>query len=260
MKKCIAILLLLCLLLTGCEADISMQHTQRSRQSKETAPTETTVLTEPETTLPPHSEFYLEGYSVEDVIAYFNEVCLDTEWAGDGDATVVQKWMSTIYYYVYGAPTQEDLMLLEDFTGELNELIGFPTLQQTQHWGDANLNIYFGDSEQMEYLFGDNAANNDGAVQFWYDGDNHIYNANICVRTDLDQHTRNSVIMEELYNGLGPVQDTSLRQDSLIYSAYSTPQEMTDMDRLILKLLYHPDIKCGMNAQECEEVIRQLYY
>ena len=71
---------------------------------------------------------------------------------------------------------------------------------------------------------------------------------------------RNSVILEEIYNGLGPVQDTDLRPDSLIYSAYSTPQELTEIDELILKLLYHPDMVCGMNAQECEAVIRQLYY
>ena len=32
------------------------------------------------------------------------------------------------------------------------------------------------------------------------------------------------------------------------------------VDWLILKLLYHPDIKCGMNAQQCEEIIRKLYY
>jgi hypothetical protein len=29
------------------------------------------------------------------------------------------------------------------------------------------------------------------------------------------------VILEEVYNGLGPVQDTALRPDSLIYSDFS---------------------------------------
>ena len=77
---------------------------------------------------------------------------------------------------------------------------------------------------------------------------------------DLDQEVRNSVILEEIFNGLGPVQDTDLREDSIAYSGYSIPQELTEIDELILKLLYHPDIVCGMNAQECEAVIRQLYY
>jgi hypothetical protein len=59
---------------------------------------------------------------------------------------------------------------------------------------------------------------------------------------------------------LGPIQDTGLRPDSIIYQEYSEPQELTEVDELILKLLYHPDILPGMNAAQCEEVIRRLYY
>ena len=63
-----------------------------------------------------------------------------------------------------------------------------------------------------------------------------------------------------IYNGLGPVQDTDLRGDRLIYSGYTTPQEPTRMDMLIMELLYHPSLRCGMNSAECAEVIRLLYY
>ena len=68
------------------------------------------------------------------------------------------------------------------------------------------------------------------------------------------------MILEEIYNGLGPVQDTSLRSDSIIYAGYSTPQSLTAMDELLLRLLYRPELVCGMDAQQCEAVIRQLYY
>ena len=112
----------------------------------------------------------------------------------------------------------------------------------------------------MINLLGDNFYNCDGGVTFWYDGYNQIYNATICYRTDLNQHLRNSVILEEIYNGLGPVQDTNLRPDSIIYAEFTQPQALTEVDELILKLLYHPDMKCGMNAAQCEAVIRQLYY
>jgi hypothetical protein len=108
-------------------------------------------------------------------------------------------------------------------------------------------------------LMGENYYGMDGAVTFWYLYD-EIYDAIICYRTDLDQYLRNSVILEEIYNGLGPIQDTSLRSDSIIYSEFSQPQELTDIDELLLKLLYHPDILPGMNAQQCEQVIRALYY
>ena len=79
-------------------------------------------------------------------------------------------------------------------------------------------------------------------------------------RTDLAQEIRNSVILEEIYNGLGPINDTQLRRDSVIYSEYSIPQSLSQIDEVILKLLYHPKMQCGMSAAACEEVIRQLYY
>ena len=56
------------------------------------------------------------------------------------------------------------------------------------------------------------------------------------------------------------MQDTSLRTDSIIYAGYSEPQELTEIDKLLLTLLYHPKIECGMDADACEAIIRELYY
>ena len=121
------------------------------------------------------------------------------------------------------------------------------------------MRIYFCTQDEMGNRMGDNFRNLDGGVTFWYNND-RIYDCIICYRTDLDQQVRNSVIIEEIYNGLGPIQDTDLRPDSIIYSGYSIPQSMTKIDELLLKLLYHPDMQCGMNAEECAAVIRRLYY
>ena len=112
----------------------------------------------------------------------------------------------------------------------------------------------------MTTILGDNFADKDGGVIFWYNGADQIYQATICYVTEIGQYTRNSVILEEIYNGLGPIQDTDLRQESIIYSGFSEPQTLHPIDELLLKLLYHPDMKCGMTAEECEAVIRQLYY
>jgi hypothetical protein len=67
------------------------------------------------------------------------------------------------------------------------------------------------------------------------------------------------VLLEELYNGLGPVQDTALRPDSIIYAEYSTPQRLSDVDELLLRLLYHPTLQPGMDRAACSEAIQQLY-
>lgn len=224
-----------------------------------TLPPETAMPTEPVETQPEHSEFYIPGLSVDDVILYFNEVCLDAEFVNSGDASVVQKWVMPIRFLVQGSPTEEDLTMLSNFAAWLNTVEGFPGISETQEYVDANLHIHFCDQEELLLIMGDQFTGMDGSVTFWYEND-EIYDATICCRTDLDQKLRNSVILEEIYNGLGPIQDTSLRPDSIIYSAFTQPQELTEIDELILKLLYHPEIRCGMTASECEAVIRNLYY
>ena len=253
------LLILLCLLLlTGCAAgepaptDAAPGNTEFPTAIPTAAPTEAP-------TLPPHSELYVPGVEVEDVIAYFNEVCLNAEFVNSGDPSYLQRWNAPITYRVYGEPTEEDLKKIEAFSLWLNTRFGFPGIYEAGQGEYANLQIHFCDQQTMMDLLGDNFAGMDGGVTFWYEND-VIYDAIICIRTDLDQHLRNSVILEELYNGLGPVQDTELRPDSIIYAGFSEPQDLTQIDRLILELLYHPDLRCGMNAEECEAVIRDLYY
>lgn len=220
----------------------------------------TVPSTEPPTDpLPEHSDLYIPGVSVEDVILYFNEVCLDAEFVNNGNPNVLQKWGEPITYIIYGEYTAEDLATLKGFMDWLNTIEGFPGIQETTVSALSDMDIHFCTQSELLNILGDNFYGNDGGVTFWYNND-IIYDAIICYRTDLDQTVRNSVILEEIYNGLGPVQDTDLRKDSIIFSGYSAPQELTEIDELIIKLLYHPDMRCGMNADACEAVIRQLYY
>lgn len=257
-------------LLIACKPiDLSHQpsHSPETEQSATTqtntpepTETETAEPTETKTKEPAHSPLYIADVSVEDVICYFNEVCLDSEFINSGDPSFVQKWTAPIYYMLEGAYTQEDIATIQSFESFLNGIEGFPGISETDDPADMNLRICFGDRQKMLSLLGPNFSNMDGGITFWYSGTNEIYNAIICYRTDIDQQLRNSVILEEIYNGLGPIQDTALRPDSVIYQSFSQPQWLSDVDVLILQLLYHPEIKTGMNAQQCEQVIRRLYY
>ena len=206
-----------------------------------------------------HSALYLEGVSQEDMVNYFNEVCLDAEYVNAGNPSVLQRWEEPIAYSIIGNPTPEDIAVLEEFCQWLNTLEGFPGIGASGNDETANMRIHFVSEEEFMALMGSNFANSDGGVTFWYEND-MIYDAQIGIRTDLDQHLRNSVILEEIYNSLGPAQDTDLRPDSIIYAAFSEPQTLSAVDRVILQLLYHPAMRCGMNADACREVISALYY
>lgn len=250
MKHIIALLIMLSVL-CGCSPSEGIELVKETSTPVVTA----TPVPTPEPT--PNMPFHIDGVSVEYVITYFNEVCLDAEFVNSGNPSKVQKWSDPIYYRIHGEYTQEDMQVFDSFVAYLNGIEGFPGMYEAgEHY--AALNIHFCDYDTLIDLMGGSFYGMDGGVTFWYEND-AIYDEIICIRTDLEQSVRNSVILEEIYNGLGPVQDTSLRDDSIIYSGYSTPQQLTEMDRLIIELLYHPEIRCGMSAAECEGVIRRLY-
>jgi hypothetical protein len=240
MKRTIALLFALVFLLSAC-APAPQQGT---------APTESPTI--------PTEQGSPSSLTADDLIRYFNEVCLDAEFTNQGDVTLLQKWAQPIVYRIHGEPTDDDLQVLTDFCQWLNTLEGFPGISPAKEDELDNMTIFFCTQQDFLGILGDKFAGMDGGVTIWFDN-NQINRATICYRTDLDQHVRNSVILEELYNSLGPMQDTALRPDSIIFSGYSTPQALTPIDQRILQLLYHPSLTCGMDAAQCEAAIRQLW-
>ena len=98
MKRILAILALLCLLLTGCAApqpEIPDDPAPDVEQDPDPIPP-----VDPE-----HSSLYLPDNAVEDVILYFNEVCLDAEVNNGGNphhaAEVDQSYLLSPFRRLY---------------------------------------------------------------------------------------------------------------------------------------------------------------
>ena len=194
---------------------------------------------------------------------YFDEVVSDMEYTdGDGDVSLVQKWTSPIRYYIYGTPTLEDIAVLNTLFYQLNQIPGFPGISETTISDAANLTLNFLDSEEFYESFSEVTKGEEafGAAQFWYFNlTNEIHTAQIGYRTDIDQYSRNSVLLEEIVNVLG-ISDSLTRTDSIVYQYSNSNMELSDVDWLIIKLLYNPAITCGMNASDYASTIATLYY
>lgn len=255
-KSCRGLLLALLLILPGCGRDPAVPAAESTAvtEATETIAIETASVTEPI-----HSPLYLPGVTTEDVIGYFHEVCLDAEFVNSGDPTRLQRWETPILYRWEGE-TPEDRQVLDAFAAWLNGVEGFPGIREARTDEAANLRIFFREDGEYLAMMGENFSGTDGGVTFWYDAHDRIYDGIIGCRSELTSDLRRSVILEEVYNGLGPVHDTAIRPDSIIYAEFSTPQGLSPVDELILKLLYHPDMQCGMDQTQCDEIIRKLYY
>lgn len=268
MKKFLFILLALVLLLSACapmQEDALPTESGTSTTESTTEPTTPTHTepTVPTVTEPLHSELYLPQYDQAQMLTFFNEVVLDMEYThGPGDASLVQKWVTPIYYTIYGDPTQEDQRVLEDLFAQLNAMPGFSGIYPAQSIDEQNLSLGFYNQQEFQNLFSDVIGGEDayGATQFWYyTATNEIHTARIGYRTDIDQVTRNSILIEEIVNTLG-ISDTVLRQDSIVYQYSNDNLALSDVDWVILKILYDPAIQCGMDRTQCAEILHRLYY
>ena len=177
MKRIILLILCLCLTLSFCgcgrqtieNVPTEPETTAPAITEPETTEPEITEpeTTEPETTEPEHSPLYIPDVSVEDVITWFNEVCLDSEFVSGGDPSLVQKWDVPIVYMLHGETTEEDLAALDRFTRWLNTVEGFPGIFQTDDPLNANLHIHFTDTQGLTNIMGPGYVGLDGAVTFW---------------------------------------------------------------------------------------------
>lgn len=247
-------LCLIAILLSGCGAGAEPT----------TVPATTVpVTTVPATTAPVHSALYLPEYTVEQIIEYFNEVVLAMEYSdGTGDSSLVRKWCAPIRYRIAGEPTEEDLAVLEAFFVQLNAVPGFPGMYPAPEDEFSEVTLSFLDEDSFSDAFFDLLGGESafGAVQFWYYTDTcELYTADIGYRTDVDQAARDSILVEEIVNMLG-ISDTELREDSIVYQYSDDNLTLSDVDWVILKLLYDPAIRPAMTQEECEAVIRELYY
>ena len=206
-----------------------------------------------------HSELYLSDCSKQQMFDYFGEIVFNSEY-GTGTGTSVKKWNVPIRYRIYGNATEKDLEVLTDLFAQLNSIEGFPGICAVDD--EENLIISFLDAKDFNASFSDviNGEDAYGATEFWYYNDtNEIHTARIGYRTDVDQTVRVSILIEEIVNMLG-VSDTEMREDSIVYQYSNDNTDLSDVDWVILKLLYHPQIKCGMDADGCNDILEKLYY
>ena len=260
MKK--FLILLLVVALCGCAAPAQPSTTTPTTVPETTVP-ETTAAPTTAPTEPLHSSLYREGLDIELVLTYFQEVCNQLEYTdGTSDPALTKKWLTPLVYRIYGEPTTEDLSVLADLCEQLNAVPGFPGIREAQEDEAENLTLNFLDPESFRAQFSECVQGEDawGACQFWfYNATYEIHTASIGYRTDIPQTDRNSIILEEIVNTLG-ISDSGRRSDSIVYQDSNDNLQLSEIDWLLLELLYHPDIDCAMDAEMCEKVIRDLYY
>ena len=206
-------------------------------------PTATPTPTEVPLTPTPPIDAGKYGYSVQEVLDYYVEIGMSSEFSNGNRIDYVRKWDRTVLVFVDGSPTAEDLNLMYRLFDALNEVDGFPGIRTCSDKDEATLIIRFlGTDKFYPYVMaaiGD--PNSDGYSLIWF-SDGIITRGEIGILTTLTQVNRNHVILEEIVQALGQQNDSYRYPDSLFYQGYNEPQWPSDMDWLVFRFLYRPEM------------------
>ncbi len=204
----------------------------------------------------------LTSYEKE-ALDYFTEVALTSEYGGESREGIVVRWERPIRIRVTGGYTPEDLQIVRDHVALLNSLEGVPRitlLTENEGAGSENVWIRFLTQQEMNDWNGVEEIAW-GFVTIWWLPDYQIDRAEIGIVTDEQtQEQRHHAILEELTQFLGLMNDSPRYEDSIFQIAYSEVTCLSAMDRLLVELLYCPQLHSGMEGDAiykgCEEWLR----
>lgn len=183
-------------------------------------------------------------------------VAFSPEYGDERDSII--RWQQPIYIYAGGVPTREDLKKLDAFIMEIALRVpGMPNIYRTESEYKANITMYFVNENEMGDYVSGYEKGNIGMVTYWYT-DEEIYRAEIAISADTtDQSTRNHLIMEEFINGIGLGNDHDMYEDSIIYQYSNTAQKLSEVDWLMLNMIYSPEVEHGMSSNDAYNALLQ---
>jgi hypothetical protein len=195
-----------------------------------------------------------KGYTQEQ-IDYFIEVALGSEF-GDADPTL-KKWAGDVRIKVFGSPTQEDLKTLRSVINEINSLAKGVTLKIDNN--NPHVKLYFVPESKFRQYEKNYSPTNLGFFWNYWNAKNIISSSNIMISTNqVTQTERSHLIREELTQSLGLMKDSYRYKDSIFYQGWTSTTKYAEIDKILIEILYRPEIRPGMTKTQVLQVLRTL--
>lgn len=207
----------------------------------------------------------LSSYETE-LISYFKEIALNAEF-GESPKTII-KWDSKMSLYVLkNKECKEQVDKIEEVIGIINSIVegsGFE-IEITKNKSESNAILFLGNKSDMEKgypLFFDGVSSNlAGLVDIEYDTQNFtIKQAKIFIDTNEPLDVQLSTIVEELTQSIGLPADSKRYSNSIFYEdqIYKLNKEYSQIDKDIIKLLYHSKMQPGLNTFQVDNVFKRI--
>ena len=199
-----------------------------------------------------------EGYTAEEIYAYFCETAFESEYGGERG--FICKWAQPVAYFLKGEFGDGETAVLDDLCRQLNEIPGFPGIRRTEEEEEANLTVHFVMQNELSAVFGDEAAASSGMSRFYYlRSRGEILRAEAGIATNIiPQSAKASVICEEFLQSMGLAADSYSYPESVFYEGYNASIRPAPIDWAVVSLLYSTRIAPGTEREAAEAAARQI--
>jgi hypothetical protein len=206
------------------------------------------------------SSVTLTAYENE-VINYFHDVALGFEFGTASQVT--RKWRTELKVFVGGYPNTTLLNELQTIVGEINVLAtdGFK-ISITKDTLASNCYLLFDSGSKFASVYqpaSSTVGTNFGLFYVFFDNENYIYRSLIYVdifrANEIEQR---HILREELTQSLGLARDSPKYFDSIFQASWTSTTSYSNIDRDLIRLLYHPYMQTGLNRQTSRGVLIQI--
>ncbi len=199
-----------------------------------------------------------EGYTAEEIYAYFCETAFESEYGGERG--FICKWKEPVVYRLTGEYGDGETAVLDDLCAGLNAIPGFPGIRRTEDEAEANFTVHFVMQNELSAVFGDSAASSSGMSRFYYlRSRGEILRAEAGIATNIiPQSAKASVICEEFLQSMGLAADSYSYPESVFYEGYNASIRPASIDWAVLSLLYSSCIAPGTDREAAQAAARQI--
>lgn len=192
-------------------------------------------------------------YYPREAVDYFTEIAFGAEFGSSPGE--IHRWMEDVTIAVHGDPSAIDKATLCQVISEINALS--QTVEVSIVGSGQNVDLYFVPESRFPSIEPNYRPGNVGFFWTWWDETGTLTKARILVSTsdDINQKQRNHIIREEVTQALGLMNDSYTHEDSIFYQPWSEVQKYSDLDKMVIEILYLPEIAPGMTVEEAREVI-----
>lgn len=217
------------------------------------------------------TEEYVPTTYEKKLISYFKEIALQSEY--DGNPEKIIKWEQPMVLFIFKEQEfKPQMSIIKKTIEEINRLVtdGFKIVI-TNNLSRSNSILYLCKKEKVaeldrffyEILTKDIDYDISGLAYSEFDTKTNVIDKSlIFINSEYTFEVQESTIREEITQSLGLAFDSKMYSNSVFYKDKFNQEirikEYSQFDRDIIRLLYHPRMKPGLDSIGLEQVIKKI--